>query len=592
MTRRLVADRYRLGDRIGSGGMGRVWLALDELLHRNVALKEILLPEGLAEDDLDELRMRTLREARTAARLTHPNVVRVYDVVFTDDRPWIVMEYVRSRSLAQVIRDDGPFTPQETAQIGLALLDALSAAHMVGVLHRDVKPGNVLLADDGRIMLTDFGLATFDEVGAALTQSGIVHGSPQFISPERALDGTSTSASDMWSLGATLYAAVEGHSPYSRPSAYETIAALTTEDPDPTVRAAELVPLLLGLLARHPADRMRAAVVRARLRLIVADDADLDPDAPRRLAREIESREIEQPVAESAEVPEHSGETPPISESSGAHRRASTGPQHFRRRTRRRASQTPIWLVVTSVIAALLVFASLIIWQTVSHHGDRASAATADSTPTGLVSLTSSGGPPPFGPPGGPGGPRPRAFAPPPVGLAWLCGPTSPPTTSIASPAKAPPGAPHPKPGWQWYADSTGAVIAIPTGMRMGFAVDGTTCLYGPIDGRVIAVGRWKAASRDPVAVLRAHIKDLEADGGLPLYQLLGGPHVVACISMCAQWSYGYGTPNGIDNVMVRDFVQPDGTVYALTWASTAEGWDDAQVSIGQMMGSFRLTTK
>ena len=169
MTRRLVADRYRLGDRIGSGGMGRVWLALDELLHRNVALKEILLPEGLAEDDLDELRMRTLREARTAARLTHPNVVRVYDVVFTDDRPWIVMEYVRSRSLAQVIRDDGPFTPQETAQIGLALLDALSAAHMVGVLHRDVKPGNVLLADDGRIMLTDFGLATFDEVGAALT---------------------------------------------------------------------------------------------------------------------------------------------------------------------------------------------------------------------------------------------------------------------------------------------------------------------------------------------------------------------------------------------------------------------------------------
>ncbi|HEU0237741.1 MAG TPA: serine/threonine-protein kinase, partial [Micromonosporaceae bacterium] len=242
MTDRIVAGRYRLGSRIGVGGMGRVWHAYDEVLRREVAVKEVMLPETPSENEAYELSMRTLREAQAAARLSHPNVVRVYDVMYADDRPWIVMEYIPSRSLAQVIKTEGPLRPEQVARVGIAVLDALCAAHAAGVLHRDIKPGNVLLAEDGRVVLTDFGLATFEEIGIALTQSGIVHGSPQFIAPERALDGTSSVEADMWSLGATLYAAVEGQSPYARPTSYQTLAALATSPPDPPKQAGALKP--------------------------------------------------------------------------------------------------------------------------------------------------------------------------------------------------------------------------------------------------------------------------------------------------------------------------------------------------------------
>ncbi len=264
----LIGGRYRLGKRIGVGGMGRVWLARDEVLRREVAVKEVLLPETPSEDEAHELRQRTLREARAAARLAHPNVVRVYDVMYADDRPWIVMEYVPSRSLAQVLKSDGPMRPEDAAVVGIAVLDALCAAHAAGVLHRDVKPGNVLLADDGRVVLTDFGLATFDEIGTALTQSGIVHGSPQFIAPERALDGTSTVEADMWSLGATLFAAVEGQSPYARSTSYQTLAALATAPPDAPKRAGALKPVLAGLLRRKPSSRMKPDEIRSRLQRV------------------------------------------------------------------------------------------------------------------------------------------------------------------------------------------------------------------------------------------------------------------------------------------------------------------------------------
>src|SRR5262249_19760532 len=170
------------------------------------------------------------------------------------------------------IKVDGPLEPAHVAKVGIAVLDALMAAHAAGVLHRDVKPGNVLLADDGRVVLTDFGLATFDEIGSNLTHSGVVHGSPQVVAPERALDGTSTVEADMWSLGATLYAAVEGQSPYSRPSSYQTLAALATAPPDAPKRAGALKPVLAGLLRRNPRSRMKPQDVRARLQRIAGGE--------------------------------------------------------------------------------------------------------------------------------------------------------------------------------------------------------------------------------------------------------------------------------------------------------------------------------
>ncbi|MEV1147805.1 serine/threonine-protein kinase, partial [Micromonospora sp. NPDC049799] len=248
MRQGLIAGRYRLLDLVGTGGMGRVWLARDEMLHRDVAVKEIVPPTWLAESERAELRLRTLREARTAARLTHPNVVRVYDVVHDRDSPWIVMEYVRSRSVQQILHAEGPLDPRRTARIGLAVLAALRAAHAAGVLHRDVKPHNVLVADDGRVVLTDFGLATFEGGDGAMTGPGLVLGSPQFVAPERARAGVSDPRTDLWSLGATLYAAVEGQSPYARANTMATLSALATEPPDPMRRAGPLRPALTGLL--------------------------------------------------------------------------------------------------------------------------------------------------------------------------------------------------------------------------------------------------------------------------------------------------------------------------------------------------------
>jgi hypothetical protein len=268
----LVADRYRLTSLIGKGGMGRVWLARDEVLHRDVAIKEVVYPQDMSVEERTELFQRTMIEARAAGRLSHPNVAAVYDVLQHQGRPWIVMEMIRSRSLYQVIKDDGPITPRRAAQIGLAVLAALRTAHQAGVYHRDVKPGNVLLGHDGRVVLTDFGLATFEGDGT-VTRSGVILGSAQYISPERARDGVSGPESDLWSLGATLYAAVEGRAPFARDTPMATLTALATQSsPDPPRRAGPLRQVLIGLLRKNPRQRMKAAEVETLLTRIAAGD--------------------------------------------------------------------------------------------------------------------------------------------------------------------------------------------------------------------------------------------------------------------------------------------------------------------------------
>ena len=218
LSQAIVAERYRLVQLLGAGGMGRVWLARDEVLHRDVAIKQVALPPTLDDESREDLRLRTMREARAAARLNHPNVVQIYDVVRSEEQPWIVMEYVKARPLHQIVMQEGPLGVREVAAIGLAVLSALEAAHTSGVLHRDVKPSNVLITEAGRVVLTDFGLATLDENEGTVTQTGLILGSPQYVSPERARSGVSTPESDLWSLGATLYAAVEGRSPYLPPT--------------------------------------------------------------------------------------------------------------------------------------------------------------------------------------------------------------------------------------------------------------------------------------------------------------------------------------------------------------------------------------
>jgi serine/threonine protein kinase len=256
-SQRSLAGRYTLLRALGQGAMGRVWLARDEMLRRDVAVKELVPPPGLSEAETAQLRERSLREARAIAQLSHSNAVRIFDVLIDGGDPWIVMEFIPSQPLHSVLRAEGPLPPAAAARIGLAVLAALSAAHRVGVLHRDVKPANVLLGTDGRIMLTDFGLATVED-DPAMTRTGIVLGSPAYLAPERAIGEPAGPASDLWSLGATLYAAVEGRSPYARSSSIATLAALATELPAPPQRAGTLFPVLEGLLRKDPARRINA----------------------------------------------------------------------------------------------------------------------------------------------------------------------------------------------------------------------------------------------------------------------------------------------------------------------------------------------
>src|SRR3954452_5066774 len=271
--RRLVAGRYRLHTPLGRGGMGVVWAAEDELLMRQVAVKEVRLPATVDDEERDLLRQRTMREARTAARLDHPCAVRVFDVCEDDDQPFIVMERLVGRTLSDVIKRDGPLPPARAAEIGLCLLDALEAAHAAGIVHRDVKPGNVIVGDDGRVTLTDFGIAS-TAGDPSITSTGLLLGSPAYIAPERARGGLPEPPSDMWSLGATLYTAVEGRPPFDHRDPVATLTAVVTDDPQPCRLAGPaLGPLLVRLLDKEPARRPDPEAIRRVLRSVAVDPA-------------------------------------------------------------------------------------------------------------------------------------------------------------------------------------------------------------------------------------------------------------------------------------------------------------------------------
>ncbi|MEU3931743.1 protein kinase [Streptomyces sp. NPDC029044] len=254
----LVAGRYRLAESIGSGGMGRVWRAHDEVLHRSVAIKELTAALYVSESEQAILLARTRAEARAAARINHSAVVTVHDVLEHDGRPWIVMELVEGRSLADAVKEEGRVEPREAARIGLWVLRALRAAHTAGVLHRDIKPGNVLLARDGRVLLTDFGIAQI-EGDTTITRTGEVVGSVDYLAPERVRGHDPGPSSDLWALGATLYTAVEGRSPFRRTTPLTTMQAVVEEEAAELRHAGPLAPVVTALLRKDPATRPDAS---------------------------------------------------------------------------------------------------------------------------------------------------------------------------------------------------------------------------------------------------------------------------------------------------------------------------------------------
>lgn len=268
---RMLAGRYRLGARLGRGGMGTVWHAVDEMLDREVAVKELSVGH-LAEEDLQIVQSRMKQEARAAARIKHPGVITIHDVLEQDGKPWIVMELIDGRSLAELVEQEGTLNAREAAGIGAQVLAALHRGHQVGVIHRDVKPANVLLEHGtGRVVLTDFGIATY-EGDSALTRTGDLIGSPDYLAPERVHGSRPGPASDLWGLGATLFAAVEGESPFRRDSPLTTLTAVVT-DPLPEPRnAGALTPVLRALMCKDPAERPSAPDAIRMLQGVAAGD--------------------------------------------------------------------------------------------------------------------------------------------------------------------------------------------------------------------------------------------------------------------------------------------------------------------------------
>ena len=278
---RVIVGRYRLIRPVGRGGMGAVWQAHDTLLGRDVAIKEIWLPSANDEpvDPADPLVRRALREAQAAARLRHPSIVTVHDVVTDAGRPWIVMELINGRSLAEAIREHGLLTERRTAEIGLQVVDALRAAHREGIAHRDVKPANILLDDADRVVLTDFGIAAIDDA-TALTATGQMVGSPAYLAPERINGLPATAAGDLWALGVTLYTTVTGRSPFQREDTQATFAAILTSRPTPPAHSGRLWPVIKDLLIKDPARRLSTEQTRKLLANVVEASAAPQPAGP------------------------------------------------------------------------------------------------------------------------------------------------------------------------------------------------------------------------------------------------------------------------------------------------------------------------
>ncbi|GAA4847418.1 hypothetical protein GCM10023235_25240 [Kitasatospora terrestris] len=280
----MLAGRYRLQRRIGRGGMGTVWLARDVKLDRDVAVKELSV-SGVPESELPTLHTRMLQEARAAAQVHHPGVITVHDVLEQDGRPWIVMELIDGTSLAEVIATEGTLIPRDAARVGEQVVAALDQAHRHGVLHRDVKPANVLLERGGRVVLTDFGIAML--VGSpGLTRTGDIVGSPDYVAPERITGHRPGPESDLWSLGATLYAAVEGQSPFHRTTTMSTLQAVIA-DPLPEARhAGRLAPVIEALLRKDPSERPTAGETQQLLREVATGSTGATlPHPPTAVAR-------------------------------------------------------------------------------------------------------------------------------------------------------------------------------------------------------------------------------------------------------------------------------------------------------------------
>jgi hypothetical protein len=499
-------------------------------------------------------------------------VVAVFDVIQAEGRRWIVMELVRSRSLYQTIREDGPVAPKRAAEIGLAVLSALRAAHKAGVWHRDVKPGNVLLAEDGRVVLTDFGLATYDGDGA-VTRSGLILGSAQYIAPERARDGASGPESDMWSLGATLYAAVEGRSPYARDSSMATLTALATQPPDAPRRAGPLRQVLVGLVRKNPRHRMKAAEAEKLLRKVAAGDAVPTRRTGLLAPRQREGGEpLTTPVAV-AGAPQLTGATTNLQSAVGtvdpgpARRpagvpvsRIGTNTEETYPYANARRRRWP-WVVAVLAVAVALPAAVL----GVDSLRTRYLAPTVQPIVTETLRVLTAG-----------------------MGVQ-ACGQQYPGEEKAIPDGGIRPGEYAPLPNWITYRAPSGFRVGVPTSWRLS-TVGTMTCFRDPSSPKAIAVVDLGRLSGDPVQLLAGAEPGWLAATGIKDYHRVG-LNSVQYDEGAADLEYTYTA--GEDTVMhgVNRMLRMDGRLFLLCWLTTGFSWTSDLALMNYLQPSFAVET-
>ena len=521
-TYRTIGGRYRLDRSIGQGGMGTVWQGHDELLGREVAVKEVRFPPELGKQEIADLRERTLREARATARLSHPNVITTYDVVEEDGRPWIVMELLKTRSLSEVLRDDGPLPPHRVAEIGLGVLAALETAHAQGVVHRDVKPSNVLVTTDGRPVLTDFGIATMAG-DPALTSTGVVLGSPAYMSPERARGKAFGPESDLWSLGVTLFAAAEGRPPFESDNALGTLTAVISDPVPPMSVGGPLALAVGGLLRKDPQERASIATVRAQLQEAAADSTT-EAAAPvvATVALDRAGRTEALPAAGvGSAAPRPAAPTPPPS-----------GTTTYDDEGRRRSG-----LLVPALVVGLLLIGAIVAFALLSGGGDKTDKNTADpkTTPSTSAPATKS---------------------------------SSPPATSTS----APPSDNGVPAGYQLYEDPSGFSVAVPDGWHAEQSSSTAVDIKSPDGVSFLRVDQTDQPKDDAKKAWEEQEKSVKKD--LPNYHRISIESVDYNGWDAADWEFTFGSNT---HVLNRGFVTDSTHGYALYLSTPEDKWASSQ---------------
>lgn len=518
---RLLAERYRLHSIIGRGGMWAVWRARDGLLNRDVAVKEIIWPPHMDAAERDAARRRAVREAQMAARIHHPNVVRVYDIFEEDDRPCIVMELLPYPSLRDVLREDGPLSPANAARIGLGVLAGLRAAHAAGVVHRDVEPANILLAPGRRVVLTDFGIAeAIDSPG--LTTSGVLVGSPPYIAPERARGRRAGPAADLWGLGASLYAAVEGRPPFQRDSVLASLTAVVADEPDPPAHAGPLGPVIGGLLRKDPGTRLGIDEAEQMLDPI-AGEAELIPGMRYR--------------DDGRATPRVDEAAPPAA----AHGR--DGP------ARRRSGLAALAaaLAIAVIIAGLALLAGRSHGdQTASRAGPKALPTAHAPTPAPTSAGSSASAPA-----------QPAASTPPPASQGSLPGGTG----SSAVP-----------PGYYRLTDPTGFSIGAPTGWQVSHVGHYVYITDPANNGIFLLIDQSDHPQPDPLADWQQQAAARQStypDYHLILLQAVRYPQA----EKAADWEFTYDRNGVMVRILNRNVLANAHHAYALYWSTPVSEW-------------------